>query len=73
MELEEGCFNGSWHGGALISVGVVQLECETEVFLSCPVLGDLVIFPEEFAQVVGICLLCVIDSKVVYDKGKHKV
>ena len=70
-ELEEGCFNLSWHGGAHISVDVVPLECEAEIFLPGPVLGDLVILPEGFEQVIGVCLPCVIDPKIL-DDGKKK-
>ena len=73
LELEGGCFNVSRHGDAQISVDVVSLECEAEVFLPGPVLGDLVIFPEGFEQVVGVCLSCVLDYKVVNDEGKHEV
>ena len=73
LELEEGCFNVSWHGDAYISVEVVPLECEAEVFLPGPVLGDLVIFPKRFEQVIGVCLSCLLDPKVVNDKGKYEV
>ena len=73
LELEEGCFNVSRHGDAHISVDVVPLECEAEVFLPGPVLGDLVIFPEGFEQVISVCRLCVLDPKVVNDEGKNEV
>ena len=73
LEIKEGCFNVSWNGYAHISVDVVPLECEAEVFLPGPVLGDLVISPEGFEQVIGVCLLCVLDPKVVDNKGKHEV
>ena len=64
LELEEECFNLYRHGDDHISVDVFPLECEAEVFLPCPVLGDLVIFSEGFEQVVGVCFSCVLDSKV---------
>ena len=54
LELKEGYFNISRNGNAHISVDVVLLECEAEVFLPCPILGDLVIFSEGFYQVVGV-------------------
>ena len=73
LELDEGCFNVSWHGDAHISVDVVSLECEAEVFLPGPVLGDLVILPEGFEQVIGVCLPCVLDPQIVDDKGKNEV
>ena len=73
MELEGGCLNIARHGDDHISVDVFPLECEAEVFIPGPVLGNLVIFPEGFEQVVGVCLSCVLDSKVVDDEGKHEV
>ena len=73
MEIEEGCFDISWHGDAHISVDVVLLECKAEVFLPGPVLGDLAIFPEGFEQAIGICLPCVLDPKIVNDEGKNEV
>ena len=48
LELEEGFFNVSRHVDAHISVDIVPLECEAEVFLPCQALGDLVICPEGF-------------------------
>ena len=72
LELEEGCFDVSWHGDAQISVYVVTLECEAKVFLSVPVLGDLVILPEGFEQVIGVCLPCVLDPKIIDDEGKTR-
>ena len=73
MELEEGCFDVSWHGDAHISVDVVPLECEAEVFLPGPVLGDFVILPEEFEQVISVCLPYVLDPKIVNNEGKNEV
>ena len=73
FKIEEGCFNISWHGDAHISADVVPLECETEIFLPGLVIGDLVIFPEVFEQVIGVFLPCVLDPKVVNDEGKHEV
>ena len=73
LELEEGCFNVSWHGDTHISIDVVPLECEAKVFLPSPVLGDLVIFLEGFEPVIGLCLPCVLDTKFVNDERKHKV
>ena len=72
LELEEGCFKVSRHGDAHIFVDVVPLECEAEVFLPGPVIGDLVIFPEVSEQVFGVCLWCVLDYKVVENKGKTR-
>ena len=54
MEIEEGCFNVSWHGDAHIYVDVVPLECEANVFIPGPVFGDLVTLPEGFEQVIGV-------------------
>ena len=73
LELEEGCVNVSWHGDAHISVDVVPLECEAEVFLPGPFLGYILILPEGFKQVIGVCLTCVLDPKVIDDEGKHEV
>ena len=73
MELEEGFFNVYRHVDAHISVDVVPLECEAEVFLPGPVLGDLVIFPEVFEHVFDVCLSCVLYFKVVHNEGKHEV
>ena len=72
LELEEGCFDVSWHGDAHISVDVVPLECEAEVFLPGPVLGDLLILPEGFEQVIGVCVPCVLDPKIVDDEVKTR-
>ena len=73
MKLEESCFNVSWHGDAHISVDVVPLECESEVFLPVPVLSDLVILQEGFEQVIGVCLPCVLDPKIIDEEGKDEV
>ena len=73
MTLEEGCLDVSWHGDAHISVDVVPFECEAEVFLPGPFLGDLVILPEMFEQVIGVCLPCILDPKIVDDEGKNEV
>ena len=73
MELEEVCFNISWHGDTHISVDLVPLECVAKVFLPGPVLGDLVILLEVFEQVIGVCLPCVLDPKIIDDKGKNEV
>ena len=56
-----------------ISVDVVPLECEAEVCLPGSVLGDLIILPEGFEQVIGVCLPCVLDPKVVDDEVKKVV
>ena len=73
LELEDGCFNLSRNGDAYFYVDVVPLECEVEVSLPGPFLGDLVILPEGFEQVIGVCLPCVLDPKVVNIKGKNEV
>ena len=73
LDLKEGCFNGSWHGDAHISVDIVPLKSKATVFLPSPVLSDLVIPPEGFEQVIGVCLPCVLDPKIVNDKGKNEV
>ena len=73
MELEEGCFNVSWNGDTHIYVDVVPLECGAKLFLPGPVLGDLVILLEGFEQVIGVCLPCVLDPKIVDNKGKNEV
>ena len=73
LELEEGYFNVSWNGDANISVDIVLLECESEEFLPGPVLGDLVILPKGFELLIGVCLPCVLDPKIVEDEGKYKV
>ena len=72
LELEEGCFDVSWYGEAHISVDVVPLECEAELFLPGLFLSDLVILPEGFEQVIGVCLPCVIDPKIVESEGKTR-
>ena len=54
----------------LTLVDVVPLECEAEVFLPGPVLGDLVILPDRFEQVIGVFLPCVLDPKIVDEEGK---
>ena len=73
MEPEEDCFKVSRYVDGHISVDVVPLECESEVFLPGTVLVNLVILPEGFEQVIGICLLCVLDPKIVDGKGKNEV
>ena len=73
MELEEGCFNAFWHGDAHISIDVVPLECEAEVFIHGPFLNDLVILLEGFEQVIGVCLPCVLDPEIFDKEVKNEV
>ena len=66
-------FTVSWHGDAHIYVDVVPLECEDEVFLTGPVLGDFVILPEGYEHMIGVCIPFVIDPKIVDDEGRNEV
>ena len=67
---EEGC-NIFLHGELTGSLGVVPGKVDAGVKIAAPVFGDVVVFLDDVAQVMGMLEANVFDTEVVDDESEH--
>ena len=68
LESSQGFVTVAWYREVYLVFGVVEIQCNSAVFLALPVFVYYVEFLENLDQVVGVFLANVFDPKVIDDE-----